>query len=183
MQVVTTVGLDIAKSVFQVHGIDAAGQVVIRRQLKRRYVLAFFEKLPPCLVGIEACASSHHWSRELKALGHTVKLMPPAYVKPYVKRQKNDATDAEAICEAATRANMRFVANSEPSTHGPKRTSLVAPHMSAFGDRADKNRRQIALAPAAQWFVENVAPRLDREKRAGVNTGVNIHGAVTVTLR
>jgi transposase len=114
MQVVTTVGLDIAKSVFQVHGIDAAGQVVIRRQLKRRYVLAFFEKLTPCLVGIEACASSHHWSRELKALGHTVRLMPPAYVKPYVKRQKNDAADAEAICEAVTRANMRFVATKTP---------------------------------------------------------------------
>jgi len=114
MQAVTTVGLDIAKSVFQVHGVDGAGQVVIRRQLKRRYVLAFFQKLPPCLVGIEACASSHHWSRELKALGHTVKLMPPAYVKPYVKRQKNDATDAEAICEAVTRANMRFVATKTP---------------------------------------------------------------------
>jgi transposase len=114
MQVVTTVGLDIAKSVFQVHGVDSAGQVVIRRQLKRRYVLAFFEKLPACLVGIEACASSHHWSRELKALGHTVRLMPPAYVKPYVKRQKNDATDAEAICEAVTRANMRFVATKTP---------------------------------------------------------------------
>ena len=114
MQVVTTVGLDIAKSVFQVHGVDAAGQVVIRRQLKRRYVLAFFEKLPPCLVGIEACASSHHWSRELKVLGHTVKLMPPAYVKPYVKRQKNDATDAEAICEAVIRSTMRFVATSTP---------------------------------------------------------------------
>jgi len=81
----------------------------IRRQLKRRYVLAFFEKLPPCLVGIEACASAHHWSRELRALGHTVRLMPPAYVKPYVKRHKNDATDAEAICEAVTRPNMRFV--------------------------------------------------------------------------
>ena len=86
MQTVTTIGLDIAKSVFQVHGVDAAGQVLIRRQLKRRTVLAFFEKLPPCLVGIEACASSHHWSRELQALGHTVRLMPPAYVKPYVKR-------------------------------------------------------------------------------------------------
>ena len=110
MQAITTIGLDIAKSVFQVHGVDAAGQVVVRRQLKRRYVLAFFEKLPPCLVGIEACASSHHWSRELQALGHTVRLMPPAYVKPYVKRQKNDATDAEAICEAVTRPNMRFVA-------------------------------------------------------------------------
>jgi transposase len=82
MQAVTTIGLDIAKSVFQVHGVDAGGQVVIRRQLKRRYVLTFFQKLPPCLVGIEACASSHHWSRELQALGHTVRLMPPAYVKP-----------------------------------------------------------------------------------------------------
>jgi transposase len=111
---VSTIGLDIAKSVFQVHGVDAAGQVVIRRQLKRRYVLAFFERLPPCLVGIEACASSHHWSRELKVLGHTVKLMPPAYVKPYVKRQKNDATDAEAICEAVTRSTMRFVATKTP---------------------------------------------------------------------
>ena len=110
MQAITTIGLDIAKSVFQVHGVGADGQVVIRRQLKRRYVLAFFHKLPPCLIGIEACASSHHWSRELKAFGHTVRLMPPAYVKPYVKRQKNDATDAEAICEAVTRANMRFVA-------------------------------------------------------------------------
>ena len=109
MQRVTTIGLDIAKSVFQVHAVDAAGKVVIRRQLKRRYVLAFFEKLPPCLIGIEACASSHHWSRELQALGHNVRLMPPAYVKPYVKRQKNDGTDAEAICEAVTRPNMRFV--------------------------------------------------------------------------
>jgi transposase len=114
MQAITTIGLDIAKSVFQVHGIDAEGNVLIRRQLKRRYVLAFFQKLSPCLVGIEACASSHHWSRELKALGHTVRLMPPAYVKPYVKRQKNDATDAEAICEAVTRPNMRFVATKAP---------------------------------------------------------------------
>ena len=114
MQTVKTIGLDIAKSVFQVHAIDAEGKVVIRRQLKRRYVLAFFQKLPPCLIGIEACASSHHWSRELQALGHTVRLMPPAYVKPYVKRQKNDATDAEAICEAVTRANMRFVPTKTP---------------------------------------------------------------------
>jgi transposase len=114
MQAITTVGLDIAKSVFQVHGVDAEGNVVIRRQLKRRYVLAFFQKLPSCLVGIEACASSHHWSRGLKALGHIVRLMPPAYVKPYVKRQKNDAADAEAICEAVTRANMRFVATKTP---------------------------------------------------------------------
>ena len=114
MQTITTIGLDIAKSVFQVHGVDAQGKVIIRRQLKRRYVLAFFEKLSPCLVGIEACTSSHHWSRELQTLGHTVRLMPPAYVKPYVKRQKNDTTDAEAICEAVSRTNMRFVATKTP---------------------------------------------------------------------
>src|SRR3974390_86850 len=114
MQTVTAIGLDIAKSVFQIHGIDAGGQIVIRRKLKRRYVLMFFQKLPRCLVGIEACASSHYWSRELVALGHTVRLMPPAYVKPYVKRQKNDAADAEAICEAVGRANMRFVATKTP---------------------------------------------------------------------
>src|SRR3974390_3758521 len=109
MQTIQTIGLDIAKSVFQVHGVGADGSVVVRRQLKRRYVLAFFEKLAPCLIGMEACASAHHWSRQLEALGHTVRLMPTAYVKPYVKRQKNDVTDAEAICEAVTRPNMRFV--------------------------------------------------------------------------
>ena len=114
MQTITTIGLDIAKSVFQVHGVDATGQVVVRRHLKRRLVLTFFQKVPPCLVGIEACASSHHWSRELQALGHTVRLIPPAYVKPYVKRQKNDAADAEAICEAVARANMRFVPTKTP---------------------------------------------------------------------
>ena len=114
MQTVTTIGLDIAKSVFQVHGVDAHGNVVFRRLPKRRHVLPFFEKLPRCLVGLEACASSHHWSRELQKLGHTVRLMPPASVKPYVKRQKNDATDAEAICEAVTRPNMRSVATNTP---------------------------------------------------------------------
>jgi transposase len=118
MRTIATIGLDIAKSVFQIHGVDADGQVVIRRQLKRRSVLAFFRKLPPCLVGIEACASSHHWSRELQALGHMVRLMPPAYVKPYVKRQKNDAADAEAICEAVTRTNMRFVPTKTPEQQG-----------------------------------------------------------------
>jgi transposase len=114
MQAVTTIGLDIAKSVFQVHGIDAAGKVVVRQQLRRSRVLGFFRKLSPCLVGIEACASSHHWSRELQALGHTVRLMPPAYVKPYLKRQKNDAADAEAICEAVQRPSMRFVETKTP---------------------------------------------------------------------
>ena len=110
MEEVSTIGLDLAKSVFQVHGIDAAGRVVVRRQLRRGEVLGFFARLRPCLVGMEACATAHHWSRELTRLGHTVKLMPPAYVKPYVKRGKTDAADAEAIAEAVTRPTMRFVA-------------------------------------------------------------------------
>ncbi len=109
MEKITTVGVDIAKSVFQVHGVDAQGTVGICRQLKRRQVLPFFKKLPACLIGIEACATSHHWSRELQALGHTVRLMPARYVKAYVKRGKNDAADAEAICEAVGRKTMRFV--------------------------------------------------------------------------
>ena len=106
---ISTIGLDLAKHVFQVHGVDEAGQVVIRRQLRRHQVLAFFSALPACLVGMEACGSAHYWARELQALGHEVRLMPPAYVKPYVRRQKNDAADAAAICEAVTRPSMRFV--------------------------------------------------------------------------
>ena len=111
---VTTIGLDLAKSVFQVHGIDAAGATILRQRLARARLLTFFAKLPPCLVGMEACASSHHWARELIALGHEVKLMPAQYVKPYVKRGKNDAADAEAICEAVTRPTMRFVGIKTP---------------------------------------------------------------------
>lgn len=107
---VTTVGLDLAKQVFQVHAIDAAGGVVIAKALRRKDVLGFFAGLPRCLVGLEACSSSHYWARELIRLGHDVRLMPPAYVKPYVRRQKNDAADAAAICEAVTRPSMRFVA-------------------------------------------------------------------------
>src|SRR6202158_3402941 len=147
MQTITTIGLDIAKSVFQVHGVDAAGQVVVRRQLKRRYVLAFFQKLPPCLIGIEACASSHYWSRELQALGHTVRLMPPAYVKPYVKRQKNDAADAEAICEAVTRPNMRFV-----PTKTPEQQSCLTLHRT----RHLLIRRQTAIIDAIRACLAEV---------------------------
>ena len=110
MQDVSTIGLDIAKSVFQVHGIDGEGKVVVRKRLPRSKVLAFFAELPPCLVGIEACPTAHHWSRELAKLGHTIGMMPARYVKAYVKRNKNDANDAEAICEAVTRPNMRFAA-------------------------------------------------------------------------
>jgi len=109
MEDVAVVGVDLAKSVFQVHGIDARGQVVLRRRLRRSKLLSFFAKLPACLVGMETCASATHWARELMALGHEVRLMPPQYVKPYVKRSKNDASDAEAICEAVTRPTMRFV--------------------------------------------------------------------------
>jgi transposase len=114
MGIVTTIGLDLAKSVFQVHGVDESGAAVLRQRLTRARLLKFFAKLPPCLVGMEACASSHHWARELIALGHKVKLMPAQYVKPYVKRGKNDAADAEAICEAVTRPTMRFVGIKTP---------------------------------------------------------------------
>lgn len=106
---ITTLGIDIAKSVFQFHGVDADGAVIVQKKLRRGAVLNFLEKVGPCLIGMEACATSHHWAREITALGHEVRLIPPAYVKPYVKRQKNDAADAEAICEAVTRPNMRFV--------------------------------------------------------------------------
>jgi len=145
MQTITTIGLDIAKSVFQVHGVDAGGQVIIRRQLKRRQVLAFFQKLPPCLVGIEACASSHHWSRELQALGHTVRLMPPAYVKPYVKRQKNDMADAEAICEAVARANMRFVPTKTPEQQSCLTAVInsIRAHLAEFGIVAPVGRKGV----------------------------------------
>src|SRR3954452_21283999 len=114
MGAITTIGLDIAKSVFQVHGIDAAGEVIVRRQLSRARVLSFFEKLPSCLIGIEACNTSHYWARELIARGHDVRVLPAQYVKPYLKRQKNDAADAEAICEAVTRPTMRFVPVKSP---------------------------------------------------------------------
>jgi transposase len=111
---ITTLGVDLAKSVFQRHGVDAEGRVVLRKKLRRTAVLDFLRDLPPCLIGMEACASSHPWARQIAALGHEARLIPPAYVKPYVKRHKNDAADAEAICEAATRPSMRFVPVKSP---------------------------------------------------------------------
>ena len=120
---ITTIGLDLAKTVFQVHGVDASGATVIRKTLRRSQVLPFFTKLSLCLVGIEACGTSHHWARELMKLGHEVRLMAPAYVKPYVKRGKTDANDAEAICEAVTRPTMRFV-----SVKSPEQQAALALH-------------------------------------------------------
>jgi transposase len=107
---VNTIGVDIAKLVFQIHGVNAAGGVMMRKRITRAKLLKFFAALSPCLVGIEACPTAHHWSRQLQALGHTVRLLPPSYVKAYLKRSKNDANDAAAICEAVTRPSMRFVA-------------------------------------------------------------------------
>src|SRR5215468_1324501 len=155
---VTTLGLDIAKTIFQVHGVDSAGQVVVRQRLTRRRVLAFFEKLAPCLIGIESCSSSHYWARELIARGHDVRLMPAQYVRPYVKRGKNDAADAEAICEAVTRPTMRFVPVKTPGQQSVmmlhrvrlmlnrQRTQLsnsIRAHLSEFGIVAPIGRRGI----------------------------------------
>jgi transposase len=134
---VSTVGLDLAKNVFQVHAVDEAGEVVIAKRLRRRQVMPFFEKLPACLIGMEACATSHFWARELSALGHEVKLMPPAYVKAYVKRGKTDAGDAAAICEAVTRPTMRFVA-----IKSPEQQSLLALHRGR--DLLIRQRTQLA---------------------------------------
>jgi transposase len=148
MKDVSTIGLDLAKRVFQVHGVNAAGQVVVTRRLGRGQVLAFFGKVPPCLVGMEACATAHYWARELAQLGHIVRLIPPAYVKPYVRRGKNDAADAAAICEAVTRPHMRFVAVKAPAQQSQlmvhrgralllgQRTALVnalRAHLAEFG--------------------------------------------------
>src|SRR4051812_8089279 len=109
MAEVSTIGLDLAKNVFQAHGADASGAVLFCKKLRRHQVLTFFAARPSCTVAMEVCSSSHHWAREISRLGHQVRLIPPAYVKPFVKRQKNDAADAEAICEAAQRPTMRFV--------------------------------------------------------------------------
>jgi transposase len=161
---ITTIGLDIAKSVFQVHGIDATGEVVLRRRLTRARLVPFFAKLAPCLVGIEACASAHHWGRELRKLGHDARLMPPSYVKPYVKRQKNDMADAEAICEAVTRPTMRFV---EVKT--PEQQSVMVLHRT----RVMLMRQRIQLSNAIRGHLAEfglVAP----VGRMGLQTLINI---------
>ena len=193
MQEITTIGLDIAKSLFQVHGIDASGAVIVRRQLRRRQVLPFFRKLPACVIGIEACATSHHWARELEKLGHEVKLMPPRYVKPYVKRNKNDAADAEAICEAVTRPTMRFVPIKSPEQQSVlmlhrtrqlfvrQRTALInaiRAHLAEFGIVAGIGRNGVEklldliskseddrIPPAARECLMALAAQLELIKR------------------
>ena len=134
---VTTLGLDLAKNVFQVHGVTGSGEVAVNRTLRRRQVLAFFQKLEPCTVGIEACGTAHYWGRELTKLGHDVRLMPPSYVRPYVKRGKTDAADAEAICEAVTRPTMRFV-----PIKSPEQQAVLSLHRTR--DLVVRQRTQIA---------------------------------------
>jgi transposase len=203
MTEVSTIGLDLAKSVFQVHGVDVAGETVIRRQLMRRQVLPFFRKQPACLVGIEACATSHHWARELGTFGHEVRIMPANYVKPYVKRNKNDAADAEAICEAVTRPSMRFVAvktteqQSVLMVHRTRqllvrqRTMLVnaiRAHMAEFGVVARVGLPQVTellaviaegnddrIPPLARTCLEGLARQLLSLEREITTTEQHIH--------
>lgn len=175
---VVTIGLDIAKSVFQVHGVDAEGVVVIRQKLARARLLPFFAKLAPCLVGIEACGASHHWARELISLGHEARLMPPSYVKAYLKRQKNDMADAEAICEAVTRPTMRFVPVKSPEQQSVMvlhRTRLaltrqrtqfsnaIHGHMAEFGLAAAIGREGLGKLVAV--ILDGADDRVPREAR------------------
>ena len=120
---ITTIGIDLAKNVFQLHGVDERGKVVLRKQLRRDQMAIFFARLQPCLVGMEACGSAHHWARKLQGMGHSVRLMAPQYVKPYVKTNKNDSLDAEAICEAIARPSMRLV-----PAKSPEQQSVVSLH-------------------------------------------------------
>jgi transposase len=181
MNQVVTIGLDIAKSVFQVHGVDSEGAVVLRQRLTRSRLLAFFAKRAPCLVGVEACGSAHHWGRELSRLGHEVRLIPPSYVKPYVKRQKNDAADAEAICEAVTRPSMRFVpiksreqqsimvAHRTRSILTRQRTQLsnaIRGHMSEFGLVAPIGRN--GLEALIAMIADVGDDRVPKEARASL---------------
>ena len=173
MSGITTVGLDLAKQVFEVHAVDGAGQVVLRKTLRRAQMTSFFAGLPPCLVGMEACATAHHWARELTALGHEARLMPPQYVKAYRKRHKNDAADAAAICEAVTRPSMRFVPVKSEAQQAAltihrsrdllmrQRTMLINAlrgHLAEFGVIAPQGPRHVAQLIAA--IRDEAEPRL-----------------------
>jgi transposase len=180
---VSTIGLDIAKRVFQVHGVDAAGAAVIRKKLRRSELLQFFARLAPCVIGIEACATAHYWARELTAFGHQVRLVPPSYVKAYVKRGKNDAADAEAICEAVTRPTMRFVPVKSAGQQGVlvlhrarellvrQRTMLVnglRGHMAEFGIIAPQGIQRVPELVAAIDDETTDIPQIAREALAAM---------------
>lgn len=181
---VTTIGLDIAKRVFQAHGVDGVGKAVLRRKLQRAEVLTFFQSLSPCVVGIEACGTAHHWAREIRALGHTVRLMPASYVKAYVKRGKTDAADAEAICEAVTRPTMRFVPVKTPEQQAVlmlhrtrdllvrQRTMLVNAlrgHMAELGIIAPQGISRVAdLVAVLLGKDETTMPALARQALRGL---------------
>ena len=152
---ITTIGLDLAKHVFQVHGVDEAGHVVVKRRLRRGQVITYFASLPPCLVGMEACATAHFWARELRSLGHEVRLMPPQYVKAYVKRGKNDAADAAAICEAVTRPSMRFV---PVKTEEQQSALMHAPGARAAGPAANPADQRVRGHLAEFGLVEAQGP-------------------------
>jgi transposase len=183
MEGIAVVGLDLAKNVFQVHGVGADGGVVVRRQVRRGQMLTFFSSLAPCLVGIEACASAHHWARELMALGHQVRLMPPAYVKAYVKRGKTDAADAEAIAEAVTRPTMRFVAVKSKAQQAAlmlhktrdlmvrQRTMLinaVRGHLGEYGIIAAKGAAGVRTILKAVYLEQDQLPDLARAATHGL---------------
>lgn len=163
---ISTIGLDLAKSIFQVHGITAAGEVIVRKALRRSQVLPFFAKLPPCRVGVEACGTSHHWARELTGLGHDVRLMPPAYVKPYVKRGKTDASDAEAICEAVSRPTMRFV-----PVKSPESQAALALHRTR--DLLVKQRTQLVN------MIRGLLAEFGIEMARGLHHALNLAARVT----
>lgn len=169
MQTVVTVGLDIAKNVFQAHGVDAEGAVVFRKRLTRAKVVDFFTGLKACLIGIEACATAHHWARTLQALGHTVKLMPPAYVKAYVKSQKNDAADAEAICEAVTRPTMRFAEVKSVEQQGVlsmhRMRAMLIRHRTRLGNTIRAHMAEFGLvAPIGRMGLERLVHIICDEK-------------------
>src|SRR6202008_2487940 len=163
MRKISTIGLDLAKNVFQIHGIDASGAVVLRRALERAAVEKFFAQLPPCLVGREPCGSAHHWARTIGRYGHEGRLMPPAYVKPYVKRNKNDGRDAEGICEAVTRPTMRFVAvksieqQATLAVHGTRALLVRQRTMAANALRASLSELGIVAAQGYEGLRELMA--------------------------
>jgi transposase len=160
---IATVGLDLAKTLFQVHGVDSQGHIVVRKQLRRVDVLAFFAKLEPCVVGMEACGSSHYWGRELTKLGHTVRLIAPQFVRPYVKSNKTDAADAEAICEAVNRPHMRFV---------PIKTQAQQTMLSLHRARAGFYRLEEAVAAFRAALTERTCERVLPDRATQAELGI-----------